>query len=128
MFTCGKKQRRRRSGTLHGTGRDILTNLSEMFMFCGVNKFLRPFPFLFIAGILFLGFKVIGTAGASITGIREKNPVPQSTQKPKYDYMSTFLSRNTNPLGLKENPELNKYLNQASIKWAVRSSERHLLN
>lgn len=97
-------------------------------MFCGVNKVLKSFPFLLMAGILIFGFKVIGAAGASIPGIREKSPVTQSTQKPKYDYMSTFLSRNTNPLGLKENPELNRYLNQASIKWAVRSSERHLLN
>jgi len=74
------------------------------------------------------GVRVNGTVGESIHGGRKREEAPQSTQKPKYDYMSTFLSRNTKPLGLKENPELNKYLNQASIKWAVRSSERHLLN
>jgi len=52
---------------------------------------------------------------------------PQNVKKPKYDYMSTFLSRNTNPLGLKENIALKKYLNQPSIKWAVRAGEKHIL-
>jgi len=52
---------------------------------------------------------------------------PQNVKKPKYDYMSTFLSRNTNPLGLKENIALKKYLNQPSIKWAIRAGEKHIL-
>jgi len=90
---------------------------------------LRPFILLIISvSVLTLGVRVNGTVGESIHDGRKRGEAPQNTQKPKYDYMSTFLSRNTNPLGLKENPELNKYLNQASIKWAVRSSERHLLN
>ena len=54
--------------------------------------------------------------------------VPQSTQKPKFDYMSSILSRNTKPLGLKENVSLRKLLNQSSIKWAMRSGSRHILN
>jgi hypothetical protein len=53
---------------------------------------------------------------------------PQSTQKQKFDYMSSILSRNTKPLGLKENLSLRKLLNQSSIKWAMRSGGRHLLN
>lgn len=52
----------------------------------------------------------------------------QDTKKQKYDYMSTFLSRDTNPLGLKENVALKKLLGQSSIKWAIRSSRRHILN
>ena len=52
----------------------------------------------------------------------------QDPKKPKYDYMSTFLSRDTNPLGLKENVALKKLLDQSSIRWAIRSSRRHLLN
>jgi hypothetical protein len=56
------------------------------------------------------------------------NQEPQDTKKPKYDYMSTFLSRDTNPLGLKENIALKKLLDQSSIKWAIRSSRRHILN
>ncbi|MBN1225112.1 MAG: hypothetical protein JXB23_17820 [Candidatus Aminicenantes bacterium] len=55
-------------------------------------------------------------------------PDPQSSKKPKYDYMSTFLSRNTQPLGLKENIALKKLLEQSSIKWAIRSSKRHILD
>lgn len=53
---------------------------------------------------------------------------PQSAQKQKFDYMSSILSRNTKPLGLKENISLKKFLNQPSIKWAMRSGGRHLLN
>ena len=52
----------------------------------------------------------------------------QDTKKQKYDYMSTFLSRDTNPLGLKENVALKKLLEQSSIRWAIRSSRRHILN
>ncbi len=98
-------------------------------MFCEVNKHLRPFLLLIVGiGVLTFGVRVSGDIASAASDIRERERIPQSTQKPKYDYMSTFLSRNTNPLGLKENPELNKYLSQASIKWAVRSIERHLLN
>ena len=53
---------------------------------------------------------------------------PQSTQKQKFDYMSSILSRNTKPLGLKENVSLRKWLNQPSIIWAMRSGSRHILN
>jgi hypothetical protein len=52
----------------------------------------------------------------------------QEEQKTKNDYMSTLLSRNTEPLGLKENPELQKLLNQPTIKWAVRSGRRQILH
>jgi hypothetical protein len=54
--------------------------------------------------------------------------IPQNTQKEKFDYMSSILSRNTQPLGLKENVTLRKLLNQTSIKWAMRSGGRHILN
>ena len=54
--------------------------------------------------------------------------IPQNTQKEKFDYMSSILSRNTQPLGLKENVTLRKLLNQSSIKWAMRSGSRHILN
>ena len=56
------------------------------------------------------------------------NQETQDTEKQKYDYMSTFLSRDTNPLGLKENIALKKLLDQSSIRWAIRSSRRHILN
>ena len=50
------------------------------------------------------------------------------SQKPKYDYMSSFYSRNTKPLGLKEDVALRKLMRQPGIKWAVRSGIRHILN
>ena len=53
---------------------------------------------------------------------------PQTTKKPKYDYMSTILSRDTKPLGLKENIALKKFLKQPNIKWAIRAGERHILD
>jgi len=59
---------------------------------------------------------------------KKSRVIPQRVKKPKYDYMSTFLSRNTKPLGLKENPVLKKYMNQPTIKWAIRAGERHILN
>jgi hypothetical protein len=62
-----------------------------------------------------------------LTGAKMSGPSPQSVKKPKYDYMSTILSRSTRPLGLKENITLNNFLNQPSIKWAVRAGERHIL-
>jgi hypothetical protein len=60
--------------------------------------------------------------------IKHSEEAPQSTQKPKYDYMSSFLSRNTKPLGLKDNAPLRKFLNQPSINWALRAGGRHILN
>ena len=57
-----------------------------------------------------------------------KSFAPQSTKKPKYDYMSTFLSRDTNPLGLKEDLALKMLLRQSSIKWAVRAGEGHIFD
>jgi hypothetical protein len=56
------------------------------------------------------------------------NPQNYPVKKPRYDYMSTFLSRNTRPLGLKEDLALKKLLNQHPIKWAIRAGERHILD
>lgn len=53
---------------------------------------------------------------------------PQEVQKPKLDYMSTFLSRTTSPLGLKEDEELRRLLRQSKTHWALRAGIRHILN
>ncbi len=73
--------------------------------------------------------------------IQESNPpspppsqdVPAAPQeypvkKPKSDYMSSILGRNTKPLGLKEDLAIRRLLRQAAIKWAVRAGQRHILN
>ncbi len=48
--------------------------------------------------------------------------------KPPSDYMSTFLSRSTRPLGLKEDVLARKLLQQRPTKWVVRAGLRHILN
>ena len=62
------------------------------------------------------------------SGFFATDSTPQNTQKQKFDYMSSILSRNTKPLGLKENVTLRKWLNQPSILWAMRSGNRQILN
>jgi hypothetical protein len=57
-----------------------------------------------------------------------QDPPPQEIQKPRYDYMSTFLSRSTRPLGLKEDPTAREILAQGVVKWAIRAGSRHILN
>ena len=69
----------------------------------------------------------ISSKGVSLT----KNPAyPQNVpeKKPKYDYMSTILSRNARTLGLKMDPALEKMLNQPGIKWAIRAGAKHVLD
>lgn len=53
---------------------------------------------------------------------------PQEVQKPRLDYMSTFLSRTTSPLGIKEDEELRRLLKQPKTNWALRAGIRHILN
>lgn len=57
-----------------------------------------------------------------------QEPPPQEVQKPNYDYMSTFLSRSTNPLGIKVDPAARRVLNQGPVPWAVRAGSRHILD
>ncbi|MGD9345948.1 MAG: hypothetical protein PVH84_08815 [Candidatus Aminicenantes bacterium] len=78
--------------------------------------------------VLILSFTIknIGFSASSI--FSKSSDDPQTPQKPKYDYMSTFLSRDTEPLGLKENVALKRFLEQPSIKWAIRSGKKHILN
>lgn len=49
-------------------------------------------------------------------------------KKPKYDYLSSYLSRNTKPLGLEEDQALRRLLKQPKIKWAIRAGMRHILD
>lgn len=59
---------------------------------------------------------------------RQEDPPPPEVQKPRYDYMSNFLSRSTRPLGLKEDPIARELLSQGAVKWAIRAGSRHVLN
>jgi len=70
-----------------------------------------------------LGFLPAGP----LSGPAAKETTPQEVKPPKYDYMSGFRSRSTRPLGLKENPELKKMLDQGAVRWAIRAGFRHIL-
>lgn len=80
---------------------------------------------IFAVAILVFSLDRIASNGGTVSSQDQET---QDAKKLKYDYMSTFLSRDTNPLGLKENVALKKLLDQSSIKWAIRSSRRHILN
>jgi hypothetical protein len=56
-------------------------------------------------------------------------PAPQDfpEQKPKFDYMSTFL-RGRKPLGLKEDVIMKRLLKQPRASWAIRAGSRHILD
>jgi len=92
------------------------------------NKVLST-VFLFLLLSLFLSYpKVYSFKNLSFAKSLNSAPQNYPVKKPRYDYMSTFLSRNTKPLGLKEDLALKKLLSQSSIKWSIRAGERHILN
>jgi predicted small secreted protein len=82
--------------------------------------------FLLLTGPFHRAATVSG-ARADVPSGGQENP-PRDIQQPKYDYMSTFLSRSTQPLGLKDAPEVRALLEQTSAKWAVRATARHILD
>ena len=87
------------------------------------------FPALVFTIALFILPSGLGYAYEART-VMGANPEPssQDIQRPRTDYMTTLLARSTQPLGLKDDPRLQKYLSQPGIKWAIRSSRRHILN
>jgi hypothetical protein len=80
-------------------------------------------------GKLLLGIALALSLGAARLLFSSKLGGTQEVpaKKPN-DYMSSVLSRNTRPLGLKENVALKEFLAQPSIKWAIRSGTRQILN
>lgn len=72
-----------------------------------------------------------GICALLIAGVPLSAPsTPQEypAKKPKYDYWSSFFSRNTKPLGLKEDQALKNLQRQRSAKWAVRTGIKHILS
>jgi hypothetical protein len=65
-------------------------------------------------------------------GLHSQDAAPlrqnEPTRKQETDYMKSVLQRDTNQLGLKEDPALTRLLKQPSIDWAIRASTRHILN
>lgn len=56
------------------------------------------------------------------------SPQEYPAEKAKYDYMSSFFSRNTKPLGLKEDLAVKQLLRQPATIWAVRAGRSNILN
>lgn len=91
------------------------------------NKISPTIFFFFVISLVFSSQGGWSPKDISITK-NSANPQNVPDKKPKYDYMSTFLSRSTKPLGLKEDPELERLLKQYNIKWAIRSGKKHILD
>jgi hypothetical protein len=94
-----------------------------------MKKKLLPAFFLFLFLSLILTspkIKILSFDG--LYALKNDHSSPQSVKKPEFDYMSSILSRNTKPLGLKDNLPLRRFLNQPSIKWALRAGGKHILN
>ncbi len=92
------------------------------------NKVISAIILLLLVSLLSSFQKEKGPSPSGLFMAKTRTAHPQTSKKPKYDYMSTFLSRNTKPLGLKEDPTLKKFLQQPTIKWAIRAGGRHILD
>lgn len=92
------------------------------------NKILSAILSVFLVSLVFSYWEKKEYSPSERLVVNTLKAYPQTVKKPEFDYMSTILSRNTKPLGLKENPVLKKFLSQSLIKWAVRSEEKHILN
>ncbi len=86
------------------------------------------FSILLLLSLTFTSPSGLSSKGLFLAKSSAASPQDVPVKKPKYDYMSTILSRNTKPLGLKEDPELEKLLKQSSIKWAIRAGKKHILD
>jgi hypothetical protein len=83
--------------------------------------------------VFLLGFTSIVPGQSRLSGIKplpSADPAQQgySTKKTTEDYLETVLSRDTKPLGLKENVVLRNLLRQPAVKWAIRAGIRHGLD
>jgi hypothetical protein len=103
-----------------------VTKGKERSIFYGVKK-----AFVLLSGILALAASQAIVKPSPVRPLwasSGEQAAPQEIQKPKYDYMSTFLSRSTQPLGLKEDPAVKKLLSQGAVRWAIRAGSRHVLD
>ena len=92
------------------------------------KKILLGVLFILLISLTFTSPSDLSSKGLFLANSPGADPQDTPVKKPKYDYMSTILSRNTKPLGLKEDPELEKLLKQPSINWAIRAGNKHILD
>ncbi|MFO7980074.1 MAG: hypothetical protein R6V00_04470 [Candidatus Aminicenantes bacterium] len=81
---------------------------------------LSSFTALYKVPLSFLSFKYYENGSVFDQTVQEQNK--------ETDYMTTLLERNPEPLGLKENPVLRRYLSQPPISWAIRAEKGHILH
>ena len=82
--------------------------------------------------MLVLAFCMLSPASVSVPS---SSPTPEGgaslqdfpEQKPKFDYMSTFLN-GRKPIGLKEDLIVKQLLRQSRASWAIRAGLRHILD
>ena len=82
-------------------------------------------------GVVLFGLLAASRAalpGKPLPGPGGREGVAQEVQPPKTDYMDTFRSRSTRPLGLKQDPALKKMLDQGAVRWAIRAGFRQVLD
>lgn len=73
-------------------------------------------------------FHAESPASSGLSLSKESGIALQTEKKPPQDYMQKRLSRDSKPLGLKENKALDTMLEQPHIKWVIRSEIKHILN
>jgi hypothetical protein len=109
-----------------------LTNIGERIILNSMKKkLLMGMILVLLIPCLFLSMAQKTSPPPKTAPSPESVPTPPRefpAKKPKYDYMSSFFSRNTKPLGLKEDLALKKLLRQKGIKWAIRTEIRHILD
>ena len=92
------------------------------------NKILLGVFFFLFISLVFSSHIDLSSKNLFLAKNSAAYPQNVPVEKPKYDYMSTLLSRDTKPLGLKEDLALKKLMKQPSIKWAIRAGKRHILD
>lgn len=92
------------------------------------NRWISVIFLLFMSLILTSVIRVKMLSAVSYSYVSAAQETTQDTRTSRDDYMSALLERNTDPLGLREDRALENFLNQASVKWAIRSAKRHILN
>jgi len=92
------------------------------------NKILHLLFLLFFLSLVFFSPRAHSFKNPVLAKNSISSPQNYPVKKPRYDYMSTFLSRNTKPLGLKEDLAAKKLMSQPNIKWAIRARNRHILD
>ena len=87
---------------------------------------MKAFCFVFVLSLLAFPANLATDIPGGEISTSEGTPEKATDQEP--GYMRKYLLRNTQPLGLNEDQILQRYLAQPSIKWAIRSSRKHILN